>query len=89
MNLPGIVFIGLSLPFAAIDLLIWLRRWRCHRTPIAESPICVSKLRMFADLFIGTGLLLTWIISLIEELNSSRYWNQVGLIACFALFLAW
>lgn len=90
-NIPGIIFISISLPFATLDSLLWLKRWRSHRTPIAESPITVSKLCMLADLVMGIGLLVTWIVSLIENLGSGRHYynSEVGLIACFALFLAW
>lgn len=83
LNVPGMVFTSLSLPSAVIELLTWLHRWRHQRTPLCESPIRVSKLSMLADLLLGFGLLLTWIITLIAASYREEY------IACFALFCAW
>jgi hypothetical protein len=89
-NIPGIVFISLSLPFAAIDFLVWLKRWRSHRVPIAEAPIRVSTFCLLIDLLFGIGLLIVWIISLVDALSHSWYDNrQISLIASYAMFITW
>ena len=85
-NIPGITFVCLSIIFAAIVLLDWFRcrRSHLHQHPKDENQIFVSKFCMLVDAILVVGLLVTWIISLIQEMSSS-----LGIIACFALFLAW
>lgn len=88
-NIPGIVFISLSIPMATVDLLICLRQSRSRRAPVEESQVRVSVLRILVDALMSTGLLITWIISLIEDLGHGWYYNNVSIIACFTVFLAW